>query len=92
MPAFRKDSIVDRWIIVSTERSQRPSDAQLRAGIPRLDGCPFRPGWEAMTPPEVLVYRPCQSAPDLPGWTVRVVPNKYPAVREEAACAAPGFK
>jgi UDPglucose--hexose-1-phosphate uridylyltransferase len=85
MPEFRKDPIVDRWIIVSTERSQRPSDVQLRAGIPRPDGCPFCSGREAMTPPEVLAYRPCQSAPDTPGWTVRVVPNKYPAVRMEAA-------
>jgi UDPglucose--hexose-1-phosphate uridylyltransferase len=85
MPELCKDPSVDRWIIVSTERSQRPSDVQLRAGIPRPDGCPFRSGWEAMTPPEVLAYRLCQSALDTPEWTVRVVPNEYPS--EKAARA-----
>jgi galactose-1-phosphate uridylyltransferase len=30
MPEFRKDPMVDRWVIVSTERSQRPSDVQLQ--------------------------------------------------------------
>ncbi|MCJ7826570.1 hypothetical protein MUP56_03065, partial [Patescibacteria group bacterium] len=38
--------------------------------------CPFCPGNEAMTPPEV--YRIGAGAPDQTGWEVRVVPNKYP--------------
>lgn len=36
-----------------------------------------------MTPPEVFAYRDSQSSPDTPGWTVRVVPNKYPALVKE---------
>ena len=36
-----------------------------------------------MTPPEVFAYRDSQSSPDAPGWTVRVVPNKYPALVKE---------
>ena len=36
-----------------------------------------------MTPPEVFAYRDSQSSPDTPGWTVRVVPNKYPALVNE---------
>jgi UDPglucose--hexose-1-phosphate uridylyltransferase len=41
--------------------------------------CPFCVGHESMTPPEVIAYRPDGSAPDTPGWQVRVVPNLYPA-------------
>ena len=26
MPEFRKDPIVDRWVIISTDRAKRPSD------------------------------------------------------------------
>jgi UDPglucose--hexose-1-phosphate uridylyltransferase len=34
-----------------------------------------------MTPPEVQAFgRPAGAAPDSPGWTVRVVPNKFPAI------------
>jgi UDPglucose--hexose-1-phosphate uridylyltransferase len=41
---------------------------------------PFAEGNEAQTPPEVWADRPDGSAPDGPGWKVRVVPNKYPAL------------
>jgi UDPglucose--hexose-1-phosphate uridylyltransferase len=40
--------------------------------------CPFCEGHEQMTPPELDALRPDGSAPDTPGWAVRVVPNKYP--------------
>jgi UDPglucose--hexose-1-phosphate uridylyltransferase len=36
-----------------------------------------------MTPPEVLAFRNHGSAPNTPGWEVRVVPNKYPALHVE---------
>ncbi|MCH6554702.1 MAG: galactose-1-phosphate uridylyltransferase, partial [Acidobacteria bacterium] len=26
MPELRKDSILDRWVIISTDRAKRPSD------------------------------------------------------------------
>jgi UDPglucose--hexose-1-phosphate uridylyltransferase len=43
--------------------------------------CPFCEGHEALTPPETLALdRPPGAAPDSPGWSVRVVPNKYPAI------------
>jgi UDPglucose--hexose-1-phosphate uridylyltransferase len=44
--------------------------------------CPFCPGHEAMTPPEV--YRTGEGDPDTPGWRVRVVPNLYPIVEDSA--------
>ncbi|HVH89834.1 MAG TPA: galactose-1-phosphate uridylyltransferase [Candidatus Acidoferrum sp.] len=76
MPEFRKDPTVDRWVIIATERAKRPirregSDTAL---------CPFCAGNENMTPPEVLVFRDVGDPSRLPNWTVRVVPNKYPAL------------
>jgi UDPglucose--hexose-1-phosphate uridylyltransferase len=50
-----------------------------------IDGtrfCPFCPGHEQKTPPEVLAYRN-GSPPNSPGWHLRVVPNKFPALRVE---------
>jgi UDPglucose--hexose-1-phosphate uridylyltransferase len=44
--------------------------------------CPFCPGNELLTPPEVFAIRD-NSAPNTPGWKVRVTPNKFPALRIE---------
>jgi UDPglucose--hexose-1-phosphate uridylyltransferase len=83
MPELRKDPIVGRWVIISTERSKRPSDFT-HGGTPRKGGpCVFCPGMEHLTPPEVLSYRETGSQPDAPGWRVRAVPNKFPALRVE---------
>ncbi len=84
MPELRKDPIVGRWVIISTDRAKRPSDF-LREAVKIKGGfCPFCNGNESKTPPEILAYRPSNngSTPqkDSPGWTVRVVPNKFPAL------------
>jgi UDPglucose--hexose-1-phosphate uridylyltransferase len=42
--------------------------------------CLFCPGNESKTPSEVLAYRPNGAGRDAQGWTVRVVPNKFPAL------------
>lgn len=80
MSQFRKDPITGRWVIIASERSQRPR--QLGPSNQRADAepCPFCPGNETMTPPELWAARSAGSAADRPGWTVRVVPNKYPAL------------
>ena len=90
MSELRKDPIVDRWVIVSPERSRRPSDVHLEPGGQSSNVCPFCPGHEHMTPREVLAYRPCHSLPDTPGWAVRVVPNKYPALGLDGALGENG--
>jgi UDPglucose--hexose-1-phosphate uridylyltransferase len=46
---------------------------------------PFLEGHEDRTPPEVFALRPGGGAPDTPGWTVRVVPNLYPALAPQDA-------
>ena len=48
-----------------------------RSGDPAT--CPFCEGHEALTPPELAAYGRSGGGPDEPGWTVRVVPNKFPA-------------
>jgi UDPglucose--hexose-1-phosphate uridylyltransferase len=35
-----------------------------------------------MTPPEIFAFREEGSDPDSPGWQIRVVPNKFPALEE----------
>ena len=84
MPELRKDPVVGRWVIIATERVRRPSDFPRRTVAARTARCPFCPGHEDETPPEVLAYRdPPDAAPDTTGWRVRVVPNKFPALRIE---------
>ena len=84
MPELRKDPTVGRWVIIATERVRRPMDLAVPAS-PRHGGpCPFCAGHERETPPEVLAYRDADTAAqDAPGWRVRVVPNKFPALRVE---------
>src|SRR3979409_1144413 len=84
MPELRKDPITGRWVVVSTERLKRPMDFRFERAIAiGRDHCPFCPGRESMTPPEVLAYRHNGSGPNGPGWDLRVVPNKFPALRVE---------
>ncbi|PID56995.1 galactose-1-phosphate uridylyltransferase [candidate division KSB3 bacterium] len=83
MPELRKDPISGRWVIISTERGKRPSDFGSTI-VQQQDGfCPFCPGNEATTPHEVMAYRPDGSPPDSEGWSLRVVPNKFPALQIE---------
>ncbi len=82
MPELRKDPIVDRWVIISPERGKRPIDFTPPEKKTNYKSCPFCEGNEDMTPPEILAHR--KTAPDSPGWSLRVVPNKYPALIGES--------
>jgi UDPglucose--hexose-1-phosphate uridylyltransferase len=87
VPELRKDPIVGRWVIISTDRAKRPTDF-VRTHVRQKGGfCPFCYGNESKTPPEILAYRPRTDGPEVPkdssGWTVRVVPNKFPALHVE---------
>jgi UDPglucose--hexose-1-phosphate uridylyltransferase len=83
MPELRKDPVLGRWVIVASERAKRPNEFKAHHAPAREGACPFCEGNEAKTPPEVLAYRNDGTAPDGPGWRVRVVPNKYPALTSE---------
>ncbi len=87
---IRKDYILDRWVIVASERVKRPTDFAPRIReVSRRGTCPFCPGNEKMTPPASLIYIPSNGGikrdKDSNGertsnWLVRCVPNLYPAL------------
>ncbi len=84
MPELRKDPITGRWVIISTERRKRPDAFRVEHLEPIDDMvCPFCEGHEEYTPREVLSYRRNGGAANGPGWDVRVVPNKFPALQVE---------
>lgn len=84
-PQWRQDVISGRWTIVATERAARPIETRMIASKTTVSDpstCPFCPGNEQETPPELFAYRPVgTSSVDGKGWKLRVVPNRFPAVR-----------
>lgn len=83
MPELRKDPINGRWVIIATDRAKRPQDfTRQSVTIKGLRFCPFCPGNELRTPPEILAYR-TRGGPNEPGWTTRVIPAKFPVLRVE---------
>jgi len=86
---LRRDYLLDRWVVIATERSRRPTDfVKRKREKAKVDVCPLCPGNEHMTPPAVLVYlksgRKIRKVKDKNGyrhknWLVRCVPNLYPA-------------
>ncbi len=83
MPDLRKDPITGRWVIIANDRARRPADFTRESAVPNPSRiCPFCPGQENKTPPEVLAYRNNGGA-NQGGWSLRVVPNKFPALRVE---------
>ncbi len=84
MPELRKDPVTGRWVIISTDRRKRPNDFRLEsASIIAGEHCPFCAGRESMTPSEVLAFRQNGGGHNTPGWDIRVVPNKFPALQVE---------
>jgi UDPglucose--hexose-1-phosphate uridylyltransferase len=63
--------------------------APARAAREEEAGDPFAEGAESQTPPELYAVRPDESAPDTPGWRVRVFTNRYPAL-DGGAAGEPG--
>ncbi|MBI4483258.1 MAG: galactose-1-phosphate uridylyltransferase [Acidobacteria bacterium] len=82
MPELRHDPFQKRWVIISTERALRPADYEAPKVEIKGRLCPFCEGSEDKTPPEIMAFR--DGTPrDKPGWKVRVVPNKFPALKIE---------
>jgi UDPglucose--hexose-1-phosphate uridylyltransferase len=92
---LRRNPVNGKLAIVAPARATRPRAATPgRERAPALAAaadCPFCEGHERLTPPEVDAFRPGGGAADSPGWTVRVVPNKYPALpgRHEVVVHSP---
>jgi UDPglucose--hexose-1-phosphate uridylyltransferase len=81
-PELRRDPVAGGWVLLAEERMLRPRAPDPPPPPSDAATCPFCPGRETRTPPEVLAYH------DPPGsscWSLRVVPNLYPALRAEGA-------
>jgi UDPglucose--hexose-1-phosphate uridylyltransferase len=82
VPELRIDPLSGNKTIVAGERAGRPGGGLQAAPAAPIDPetDPFAEGHEDRTPPEVYAVRPGGGPPNSPGWTVRVVPNLYPAL------------
>ncbi|HWF36679.1 MAG TPA: DUF4921 family protein [Solirubrobacteraceae bacterium] len=86
MAEVRVDPLNGQRTIVATERADRPGGELRVTPAEPLDPSadPFAEGHEDRTPPELYALRPDGGEPNSPGWTVRVVPNLYPALTPDA--------
>jgi len=83
MGELRRDPVVNRWVIIDSERADREAlfQMELCAPIPASE-CPFCPGREAEDDETFALGRPGRAANE-PGWWLRVIPDKYPILRKE---------
>lgn len=90
MSELRWDPMKLHWVIIATERGRRPRDFQVEPEAGEVTSCPFCYGNEDKTPTEIFAIRPGGPA-NTPNWQVRVVPNKYPALRIEGELKSRGY-
>ncbi len=83
MSELRCDPVLGRWNIINTEAPAGPDAFEQDRGVMGGGACPFCYGNESMTPPEIYAVRPPGSAPNGQGWQLRVIPNKFPALKIE---------
>lgn len=87
---LRKDYLLNRWVVIATERSRRPTDfAKQKAETAQTTVCPMCVGNEHLTPPAVMLYLKENNGLNITqdplvgerprNWLVRVIPNLYPA-------------
>jgi len=87
---LRKDYLLNRWVVIATERGRRPTDfAKKKTEEGKTAVCPMCVGNENMTPPAVMLYlkEDCElrkTQDPLVGvrpknWLIRVIPNLFPA-------------
>jgi len=86
MSELRQDPTTGGWVIIAPGRAHRPHQIRvasaISAAVPRdEERCPFCPGNEALLPGIVDEIK----SDNPPGWLVRVVPNKFPALTRNSA-------
>jgi UDPglucose--hexose-1-phosphate uridylyltransferase len=80
---FRWDPLKGAWVITENQRARQPREFIIERQQTPVTVCPFCPGQESKTPPEVFALRPDSMPINGPDWQVRVVPNKFPVLRIE---------
>ncbi len=83
MSELRWDPLKRNWVIITTDRGRRPRDFLVERETVTMAACPFCYGREEKTSGELFAIRPPGNPANGPGWKVRVIPNKYPALRIE---------
>lgn len=84
MPQLRKDPVTKRWVIILYEQKKSPNDFLVsNKKKSNSSSCPFCTGNESKTPTELMSFRQPDTLPNEPGWEVRVIPNKFPALQIE---------
>jgi len=78
MSDYRYQPLTDQWILIAADREIRPNDYRPRHEYAPDRPCPFCIGHEPDTP-EAIAFYPAGSG--LGEWLVRVVPNKFPALK-----------
>lgn len=83
MPELRQNPLTGDWVVMALQRSHRPG-AALSGDREEGHPCPFCPGNESMTTPEIWALGRESGAANTPGWKVRIIPNLFPALSPEA--------
>jgi UDPglucose--hexose-1-phosphate uridylyltransferase len=85
LPEVRVDPLTGLRTIIAGDRAGRPGGGLSCTPPDPIDPekDPFLEGHEDRTPPEL--FRAGGGEPDAPGWSVRVVPNLYPALTPDGA-------
>ncbi len=90
MSELRRDPVMGRWVIVAPERAQRAEAILVERRARQPGPCVFCSGQEGFDPHEIFAIRTGGTAPNTPGWQVRVVPNKFPVLRIEGQVTREG--
>ena len=90
MSELRRDPVLGRWVIIAPERALREEKMVVPREVRQPGPCVFCGGQEASDPHEIYAVRPSGSLPNTPGWSVRVLPNKFPALRIEGELVREG--
>ncbi len=77
MNEIRKDYILDRYVIIATDRAKRPAQFIKKKQNTKKGTCFFCPGNENLTPPEIDRIEKNNK------WLVRCFPNKFAATKLE---------
>ena len=83
MPELRQNFFTKEWVVIATERAKRPEQMVVKRPEKTIasfvPSCPFCPGNESQTPPEVMRIPNSNGA----AWVVRLIPNKFAALQRD---------
>jgi len=85
MPELRRDPINGRWVVININNPKGPGEYEVDPQTKKGGNCAFCSGNEKMTPPEIMAFSKGKRDANSPGWSIRVIPNKFPAMQIEGS-------